>query len=96
MNITNAFNWGDHIVKKQSKATQTLGILKRNLYSALLKIKLIAYKTLCRRRMEFAVKAWDPVANKYTQILEMVQNSTTCFISDLRGRDGACVGWREI
>ena len=38
--------------------------------------------------MEFAVKALDPVANKYTQMLVKVQNSATCFISDLKRRDG--------
>ena len=45
VNITdNNFNWGDHIVKKQSGAMQTLGMLKRNLHSVPTKVKLIAYK----------------------------------------------------
>ena len=43
VNITVNFNWGDHIVKKQSEAMQTLGMLKRNLHSAPTKVKLIAY-----------------------------------------------------
>ena len=38
--------------------------------------------------MEFAVEVWDPGANKHTQILEMVQNRVTCFISNINGRDG--------
>ena len=85
VNITDNFNWGDHIVKKQSEAMQTLGTLKRNLYSAPTKVKLIAYKTLCRPRMEFAVEVWDPTANKYIQMLEMVQNKAASFVSNLRG-----------
>ena len=45
------------------------------------KVKLIAYKTLCRPRMEFAVEVWDPTANKYIQMLEMVQNKAVRFVS---------------
>ena len=52
------------------------------------KVKLIAYKTLCRPRMEFAVEVWDPTANKYIQMLEMVQNKAVRFVSDLKGREG--------
>ena len=82
------FNWGDHIVKKQPEAMQTLGILKRNLHSAPTKVKLIAYKTLCRPRMEFAVEVWDPTANKYIQMLEIVQNKAARFLSNLKRREG--------
>ena len=82
VNITDNFNWGDHIVKKQS---EDMGMLKRNLHSVLTKVKLIAYKTLCRPRMEFAVEVWDPTANKYIQMLEMVQNKAASFVSNLRG-----------
>ena len=89
VNITdNNFNWGDHIVKKQSKAMQTLGMLKRNLHSAPTKVKLIASKTLCRPRMEFAVEVWDPAANKYIRMLEMVQNKAVRFVSNSKGREG--------
>ena len=87
VNITDNFNWGDHIVKKQSEAMQTLGMLKRNLHSAPTKVKLIAYKTLCRLRMEFAVEVWDPTANKYIQMLEMVQNKAARFVSNLKRRE---------
>ena len=65
-----------------------VGMLKRNLHSAPTKVKLIAYKTLCRPRMEFAVEVWDPTANKYIQMLAMVQNKAVRFVSNLKGREG--------
>ena len=51
-------------------------------------MKLIAYKTLCRPRMEFAVEVWDPTANKYIQMHEIVQNKAAHFVSNLKGREG--------
>ena len=63
-------------------------MLKRNLHSAPTKVKLIAYKTLCRPRMEFAVEVRDPTANKYIQMLEIVQNKAAHFVSNLKGREG--------
>ena len=48
VNITDNLNFSDHIVKKQSNATHPLRMLKRQLHSALHKVKLIAYKNLCR------------------------------------------------
>ena len=86
--ITNDFNWNEHIAKKHSEAVQTLGILKRNIFTAPPKVKLIAYKTLCRPKMEFAMEVWDSSAKKYIQLLEIVQNKATRFISNLKGRDG--------
>lgn len=86
--ITSDFNWNEHIVKKHSEAVQTLGMLRRNISAAPPKIKLIAYKALCRPKMEFALEVWDPSTKKYIQLLEMVQNRATRFISNLKGRDG--------
>lgn len=38
--------------------------------------------------MEFAVEVCDSCGYKYTQMLGIVYNRATCFISDLKGRDG--------
>ena len=86
--IRNDFNWCEHIIKKHSEAVQTLGMLRRNMSSAPPKIKLIAYKTLCRPKMEFAFEVWNPSKKNYVQLLEMVQNKAMCFISNLREREG--------
>ena len=37
---------------------------------------------------KLAVEVWDPAANKYIQMLEMVQNEATCFVGNLREREG--------
>ena len=51
MNLTNVLNWGGYIVKKQSEAKLALGMLKQSFCATPSKIKLIAYKTLCKARM---------------------------------------------
>ena len=37
---------------------------------------------------KLAVEVWDPTANKYIQMLEMIQNEATCFVGNLREREG--------
>ena len=58
--ISNKFDWSGHINKNESEAMRTLGLLKRALSVAPEKVKCLAYKTLCRPKLEYAVEVWDP------------------------------------
>jgi hypothetical protein len=54
--IKNNFKWDRHINQKVSEATRTLGLLRRTLFGASARIKEIAYKSLCRPKLEFAAE----------------------------------------
>ena len=69
------------IMLLKSMQMQTLGMLNQNLYSAPPKI---AHNTSGRPGIEFVVEVWDPAANKYTQMLKMVQSNAIHFISNLK------------
>ena len=49
-----------HISDISSKATKTLGFLRRNLVFAPRGTKEVAYKTLVRPKLEYAAPTWSP------------------------------------
>ena len=51
----NHMDWGQHISDISSKATKILGFLRRNLAFAPMSTKEVAYKTLVRLKLEYAV-----------------------------------------
>ena len=50
-----------------------------------MKVKLVAYKTLCRPLVEYASEAWDPYTKKLIEHLELIQNKAMRFILNLKG-----------
>ena len=60
VNITNDLHWEKHIEEICNKSYRTLGLLKRNLSSCPMEVKLQAYKGLVRSVLEYASTAWDP------------------------------------
>ena len=57
-----------HISEISSKATKTLGFLRRNLAFAPRHTKEVAYKTLVHSNLEYAAPIWHPYDNHETQI----------------------------
>ena len=53
-------DWGQHISEISSKAPKTLGFLHRNSAFAPRSTKEVAYKTLVRPKLEYAVPIWSP------------------------------------
>ena len=53
--ISDNMDWGQHISEISSKASKTLGFLRRNLAFAPRSSKEVAYKTLVRPKLEYAV-----------------------------------------
>ena len=51
--ITDNLDWGQHVSYVSTKATQTLGFLRRNLALAPRETKDMAYKTLVRPKLEY-------------------------------------------
>ena len=58
--ISDNIDWGQHISEISSKATKTLGFLRRNLAFAPKSTKEVAYKHLGRPKLEYAAPVWSP------------------------------------
>ena len=68
-------DWGQHISEISSKATKTLGFLRRNLAFAPRSTKEVAYKTLVRPKLEYAAPIWSPYSKLQINQVEKVQRT---------------------
>ena len=71
--ITDNMDWGQHVSEISSKATMTLGFLRRNLAFAPRSTKEVAYKTLVRPKLEYAAPIWSPHSKLQINQIEKVQ-----------------------
>ena len=62
------------------KASDRLRFINRNLYSASMDTKSVAYFTLVRPIVEYASIVWDPYYKNYIHSVEMVQRSAARFV----------------
>ena len=68
-------DWGQHISEISSKATKTLGFLRRNLAFAPQSSKEVAYKTLVWPKLEYAAPIWSPYSKLQINQVEKVQRT---------------------
>ena len=73
--ISDDLDWGQHISEISSKATKTLGFLRRNLAFAPRHTKEVAYKTLVRPKLEYAAPIWHPYHEPQIGQVEKVQRT---------------------
>ena len=71
--ITENIDWGQHISDISSKATKTLGFLRRNLAFEPRSTKEVAYKTLVCPKLEYTAPIWSPYCKTQIQQVEKVQ-----------------------
>ena len=100
--ITDNMDWGQHVSEISSKATKTLGFLRRNLAFASRSTKEVAYKTLVWPKLEYAAPIWSPHSKLQINQIEKVQRAAarwTC----RRWRNTSSVGemldeleWRHL
>ena len=73
--ISDDLDWGQHISEISSKATKTLGFLRRNLAFAPRHTNEVAYKTLVRPKLEYAAPIWHPYHETQIGQVEKVQRT---------------------
>ena len=66
---------GQHVSEISSKATKTLGFLRRNLAFAPRSTKEVAYKTLVRPKLEYSAPIWSPHSKLQISQIEKVQRT---------------------
>ena len=83
---TNALDWGQHINNVISKATKTLGFLRRNLTLAPNETKVVANTALVRLQLDYAATIWSPRHQTEINRIEKVQRAAARW---------ACRRWRN-
>ena len=76
--ITDNMDWGQHVSEISSKATKTLGFLRRNLAFAPRSTKEVAYKTLVRPKLEYAAPIWSPHSKLQIEKVQRTAARWTC------------------
>lgn len=84
--ITNDLNWNKHVDITTGKCLRKLFFLKRSLKYSTPSVRMLAYKTLIRPMLEYAVIIWDPFTKRNINQLEKVQNKGLRFIYNSYGR----------
>ncbi len=100
--LTSNLSWGDHIGAVTSKASRSLGFLRRNLRVNAPSIKEKAYMGLVRPLVEYGSTVWDPHQKYLTHRVEMVQrraarwvlnrNHNTSSVTDMLTN----LGWQTL
>ncbi|XP_072016844.1 uncharacterized protein [Amphiura filiformis] len=94
--IHEKLSWKPHIAKYvTSKASQSLGFIRRNLAQCSTATKQLAYTTLVRSQLEYAGAIWDPYRQNQVDQLERVQRRAVRFISGNYNREDSVTAMRE-
>ena len=79
--LQNNLKWDYHVSAIISKASQTLGFLRRNFKTAPQNIRELAYCALVRPQVEYAASAWSPWLYRDIIRLEGLQRRGARFVS---------------
>ncbi|KAK3098073.1 hypothetical protein FSP39_015909 [Pinctada imbricata] len=80
LNISTNLTWTPHIDNIAKKANNITAFLRRNISTCPSKIKEQCYRTMVRPVMEYACVVWDPITQKDTNKIEMVQRRAARFV----------------
>ena len=69
--LTNQLDWNVHIDNITNKANKSLGLLKRNVRIKNVQLKSVAYNSLVRPHLEYAVPVWGPYTKKNIDKLDI-------------------------
>ena len=77
--VNRKLKWSEHISSVSSKASRSLGLIKRNLWNCPRKVRETAYTSIFRPKLEYASASWDPHYKKDISALERVQKKAARF-----------------
>jgi len=77
--VNSKLKWSEHISSISSKASRSLGLIKRNLWNCPRKVRETAYTSIVRPTLEYASALWDPHYKKDVSTLERVQRKAARF-----------------
>ena len=80
LNISTNLSWTPHIDNVAKKANNPNAFLRRNICTCPSKIKEHCYRTMLRPIMEYACVIWDPITQKDTHKIEMIQRRAARFV----------------
>ena len=92
LSFTHNFSWDSHIRSVESKASRTLGFLKRNLKGAPYHLRALAYTSMVQSTMDYAGAIWDPHQKTKADKLERVHNRAARWALRQRHTGAASVG----
>ena len=92
VSFTHNFSWDSHIRSVESKASRTLGFLKRNLKGAPYHLRALAYTSMVQSTMDYAGAIWDPHQKTKADKLERVHNRAARWALRQRHTGAASVG----
>ena len=79
--INNKLNWSSHIDSIVTQAHRKLAFLQRNISHCPNDIKSMAYFSLVRPKLEYAVSVWDPYTTSNIKKLDSVQRKAARFVT---------------
>lgn len=79
--ITDNLNWSKHITSLSASVSRSLGFIRRSLTFASPTVKLMAYETFIRTKLEYASPIWNPHQEYLIEALEAIQNRAARFIT---------------
>jgi hypothetical protein len=78
--ISSKLQWSSHVSKIAKSASTKLGLLRRTLHSCSKEVKITAYTSLVRPKLEYASSAWNPHTNRDITKIENIQRQAARFV----------------
>ena len=102
VDISDNLNWSDHINRVTSKASSSLGFIRRNIPTRHQQLRSAAYKAVVRPQLEYAASVLDPHTVTHINQIERVQRRAARWVmSDFRRTSSVTtmlntLGWRNL
>lgn len=80
LTITNTLGWNKHISDICASSFRKLSLLRHKLKHAPASVRMLAYTSIVRPKLEYACIIWDPYTKTNIHALEMIQHKAVRFV----------------